>query len=190
MKLKKLSAVFALLAIVLLLAHVGYNLYSYLSMSRDDTLSTLTVGPFMICACLHGIFAMLAVFLQADGTRADLYPKKNVRTILQRVSAALLFPLIILHSKTFSLIMDAAQTGKLPLFVLLLFAQLLFFAAIFTHVATSFSRALITLGWLSSEKRQKAIDRVVYILCAVLFVGAMYGITSGQIGLYRMMGAA
>ena len=52
---------------------------------------------------------MLTVFLQADGTRLDLYPKQNLRTILQRASAALILPLLILHINTYDLLASTAE---------------------------------------------------------------------------------
>ena len=103
MKLKKANAVLALLAILIMLMHVGYSVFAYLTMYYNPFLSKLFAWSFMVIACLHAVCGMLAVFLQSDGTRLDQYPKKNLRTILQRVSAALIFPLLILHINTFAL---------------------------------------------------------------------------------------
>ncbi len=98
-KLKKLSAALALLSIFAMLLHIGYTVFAYLAFYYNPVLKLMTAVPFMVLACLHVICGMLTVFLQADGTRLDLYPKQNVLTILQWVSAALMLPLLTLHIK-------------------------------------------------------------------------------------------
>ena len=89
MRLKKINAALGLLSIVAMLLHIGYTVFAYLAFYYNPTLKLLTAIPFMVLACLHAVCGMLAVFIQADGTRLDLYPKQNLRTILQRASAAL-----------------------------------------------------------------------------------------------------
>ena len=41
-----------------------------------------------------------------------LYPKLNMRTVLQRISAALIFPLLIVHLKTFDLLKSASKVAS------------------------------------------------------------------------------
>ena len=97
MKLKKTNAVLALLTTLFILVHIGYNTYCYLAYYYNPTLKIATSIPVMLSVCLHGILGMLAVFLMGDGTKLTTYPKQNIRTIVQRISAALIFPLLILH---------------------------------------------------------------------------------------------
>lgn len=184
MKLKKINAVLALLSILLLLAHVGFSVFAYLTMYYNPILTLVFAWPFMITACLHAVCGMLTVFFHADGTRLDLYPKKNLRTILQRVSAALIFPLLILHIKNFALMKDCAERGQKGFVFLLFFGEILFFAVIVTHVATSLTKAFITLGWLISVEKQKKLDRMVYILGAVIFAVMVYAIVKGQVMMF------
>ena len=63
-------------------------------------------------------------------------------------------------------------------------AQVAFYAVIAAHVATSFSRALITLGLLSSKETQARIDRVTYVVCACLFLVATIVVVRGQLGMF------
>ena len=42
----------------------------------------------------------------------------------------------------------------------------------------------MTLGLLTSPSTQKTLDRVMYIIGAVVFVIAVYAIISGQIGIH------
>ena len=180
MKLKKASAVLGLLSILLMLAHVVYSVFAYLTMYYNPMVTILLAWPFMVTVCLHAVCGMLTVFLQADGTRMDLYPKKNMRTILQRVSAALIFPLLILHVYTYGLMQGFAQQGQKGLVILIMLGEILFFAVIITHVVTSMTKALITLGWMTSQKTQGRVDKVLYVIGAIVFVVTVFVIVRAQ----------
>ena len=104
MKLKKLNAALGLLTIAAILLHIGYNVFAYLTFYYNPQIKLLMTIPILVLVCLHAVCGMLTVFLQADGTRLDLYPKQNLRTILQRVCAALMLPLLILHINTYRLL--------------------------------------------------------------------------------------
>ena len=116
MRLKKFNAVLSLLAILTLLIHVGYSTFAYLTFYYNPTLKKLTSLPFIIIVCLHAICAMCAVFLHGDGTRLDVYRKQNAGTIIQRVSAALIFPLLFIHLKTFDYLQSNAESGRWVVF--------------------------------------------------------------------------
>ena len=181
MKLKKISAAAGLLAILFMLVHIGYTVFAYLAFYYNPFLKVLTAVPFMVLTCVHAVCAMLSVFLQADGTRLNLYPKLNRRTVLQRVSAALILPLLILHINTYEMLRASAESGRWVRFALLLLSQVLFYAVVMTHIAVSASRGLITLGWLASPEKQKKTDRAVYILCAAAFVISSFVVLRTQI---------
>ena len=55
MKLKKFNAILAVLSAVALVVHMGYTSYAFLAMYYNPTLKGITCGPFIICACLHGM---------------------------------------------------------------------------------------------------------------------------------------
>lgn len=184
MVLKKASAALALFSILCILLHIGYNVFAYLTMYYNPLLKNLTAIPLMVAVCLHAVLGMLSVFTQADGTRLDLYPKQNLRTILQRASAALIFPLLILHINTFALMQGCAERGQTAFILLLMAAEILFFATIIIHVAVSFTKAFITLGWLTSQETQQRIDRVVYVLGAIIFVVSVVAIVRTQVFMF------
>ncbi len=190
MKLKKINAALGLLSIVAMLLHIGYTVFAYLAFYYNPALKLLTAVPFMVVACLHAVCGMLAVFIQADGTRLDLYPKQNLRTILQRASAALILPLLILHINTFNLLQSSAQAGQWLWFGLLMLSQPLFYATVLTHIATSVTRAFITLGWLASTEKRKGIDRVVYILCALAFAVSTFVVLRTELAMFLSGGGA
>lgn len=188
MKLKKINAALGLLSIVAMLVHIGYTVFAYLTFYYNPVLKLLTAVPFMVLACLHAICGMLSVFLQADGTRLELYPEQNIRTIIQRASAALMLPLLILHINTFNLLSASAEAGKWVWFALVMISQPLFYAVVLSHIAVSVTRAFITLGWLTSRERQKAIDRVIYILCLLAFVISTFVILRTEIAMFLSAG--
>ena len=190
MPLKKINAALGLLSIAAMLVHIGYTVFAYLAFYYNPTLKLLTAVPFMVLACLHAICGMLTVFLQSDGTRLDLYPRQNARTILQRVSAALMLPLLILHINTFGLLQSSAGAGQWIWFALLMLSQPLFYGTALTHIAVSVTRGLITLGWLSSTEKQKVIDRVVYILCALAFAVSTFVVVRTELAMFLSGGGA
>lgn len=189
-KLKKLNAALGLLSMAAMLLHIGYTVFAYLAFYYNPTLKQLTAVPFMVLACLHAVCGMLTVFLQSDGTRLNLYPRQNLRTILQRISAALMLPLLILHINTFNLLQSTAQAGQWLWFGLLMLSQPLFYATVLTHIATSVTRAFITLGWLASADKQKAIDRAVYILCGLAFAVSTFVVVRTELAMFLSGGGA
>ena len=190
MKLKKINATAGLLSAMALLLHVGYTVYAYLAFYYNPALKLLTALPFMVLTCLHAVCGMSAVFLQTDGTRLDLYPRQNLRTILQRISAALILPLLFLHLNTYELLRASAEGGRWLLFTLLMLSQPLFYGVALTHVAVSVTRATITLGWLTGREKQKRIDRIICILFAVVFAVSVYAVVRGQLAMFVHAGGA
>ena len=190
MQLKKINAALGLLSIVAMLLHIGYTVFAYLAFYYNPALKLLTAIPFMALACLHAVCGMLTVFIQSDGTRLDLYPRQNARTILQRASAALMLPLLILHINTFGLLQSSAGAGQWIWFALLMLSQPLFYGTALIHIAVSVTRGLITLGWLSSTEKQKVIDRVVYILCALAFVVSTFVVVRTELVMFLYGGGA
>ncbi|MBQ1311573.1 MAG: hypothetical protein IIY55_06960 [Blautia sp.] len=180
MKFKKINAALGMLSILFLLAHAGYSVFAYLTLYYNPFLKNLFAVPFVVLACLHAVCGMAVVFMQADGTRMDLYPRKNLRTILQRISAALIFPLLILHMYTFRLMQASAESGNKAFILLLILAEIVFFACVVTHVAVSLTKGLITFGLLTSEKTQRILDRIIYVSGAVVFIVSVYAVVRGQ----------
>ena len=189
MTLKKWNAALGLLTIVALFVHVGYNAFAYLTFYYDPTLTMLTAMPILVFVCLHAITGMCSVFLLGDGTRVDPYQRQNRRTVAQRVSAALIFPLLIVHLNTYDLLAESALAGQWLIFGLVLCAQLAFYAVIAVHVISSFSRGLITLGLLSSRETQAKIDRVVTVVCVCLIVFAAFVVVKTQLEMFLLAGA-
>lgn len=184
MKLKKINAVLSLMTTAAMLLHIGYSVFAYLTMYYNPGMKLWMSVPFMVLVCLHAVCGMSSVFLHADGTRLDLYPKQNRETVIQRLSVTLIFPLLYLHLNMYALLHFCAENGKWFFFGLLLFGQTLFYGVVLTHTAVSLSRALITLGLLSSMEKKKRIDRIVYIVCAVIFAVSACSVIKGQLSMF------
>lgn len=186
MKLKKINAVLGLLSILFMLAHMVYSVFAYLTFYYNPFLKTVFAVPFMVLVCMHAVCGMWTVFTQADGTRMDLYPKQNAGMILQRGSAALIFPLLILHLNTFNMMKSAAEGGQVFMIFLLIAGEIFFFAVVITHVSVSLTKGFVTLGILASRDTRKRLDRIIYIIGAVAFVIAVYAVVKGQIIMFVM----
>ena len=184
MKLKKFNAIVAILATITLVIHIGYNIFAYLTFYYNPMLKYLTAIPFMVLACIHAVCGMCVVFLQGDGTRLDIYQKQNRVTIIQRISAAMIFPLLILHLQTFGLLKSMSEKGQWFVFALLIILQILFFLTVAVHIAVSFSKAFITLGVLQDRKKQQLMDKIVYVLSALLFIFATIIVVRTQLMMF------
>ena len=66
----------------------------------------------------------------------------------------------------------------------LIFVQVAFFGVIFSHAATSFSKALITIGVLSARQKQKKLDWIIYVVCAVLFLVTSAAVVRGELAMF------
>lgn len=188
MILKKINAALSLIALLGLIIHVGYNVFAYLTFYYDPVLTRITAFPFMICVCLHAVLGMIMVFTGGDASGIRYYPGQNLSTVLQRLSAALILLLLVIHIRMFDLMSYASGQEKWWLWWLLIVSEVIFFAAVITHISVSFSKALITLGWLKSMETKKRIDRAAYVAGAVIFVIASYAVIKGQIGMFLLAG--
>ena len=69
-------------------------------------------------------------------------------------------------------------------------SQPVFYGTVLTHVAVSLTNGLITLGLLSSREKQKRIDRVIYILFAVVFVVSTCVVLKTEFAMFLTGGGA
>ena len=184
MKIKKANAVVALVLIALLILHLAYEVWSYLRFYYNPVLTAWIGYGFVAATGLHVVLSIVSLVRGHDGSRLSVYPKENRRTIVQRLSAVCILALLFFHIKTGDWI--AGHVGGFPLFVVLIILQLLFWLMVFLHIATSFSRALITLGLLSGRRAQRAVDVAVSILCAAAAVIAAMIVIRTQLFLFSM----
>ena len=127
---------------------------------------------------------MCSVFLLGDGTRLDIYPRKNRQIIVQRISAAFVFPLLLIHLKTFALLKDLSESKNLPVFVLVILIQIMFYAVVISHASVSFPRALITLGILASGEKLKTVEKLSFLAGGALFILAVCAVVRGELAMF------
>ena len=180
-KLKRTNAVLGLLTVILLFIHTGFNVFCYMTMFYDPVLKSIFSLPLIVVFCLHAVLGMSLVFMNSDGTGLVLYPGYNKYTIAQRISAALLFPVLLIHLRTFAFMGTSAEAGNAVVIIILIIVEVLFFGTVFTHISVSFSRALITLGLLSSREKQRRIDKAMIIICAVFFIVSVIAVVRTQL---------
>lgn len=174
MTVKKWNARLSLLTFALLLIHEGYQLYAYITFYYNPTLSTVSGYALAGCFVLHGILSVICVFAMHD-SKTIAYKKLNIKTVIQRISAALIILILPLHIFSFSLLQSSA--GGVG-YLLTEAVQIIYYAALSCHIALSFSNAFITLGWLADIKKKRIIDVVVQIFCTLLFIAVSVIITT------------
>ena len=181
---KKINAVLSLLTFIAMCMHMGYSSYAYLTFYYNPSLTKGFAIPFMVLVCLHAIIGMCSVFLLSDGTRLQNYPKQNKRILCQRMTAAFIFPLLLIHINMYSLLSDASSEEHYFIFFLLILSEVLFYCVVVVHAAVSFSRALITLGLIGSKKAEKITDRIVFTVCLVVLAVSLFAVIKGQIVMF------
>lgn len=174
MKIKKLNANLSLLTLLLLLIHEGYQLYAYITFYYNPILTMVLGYAVAGCFIMHAILSAICVFALHD-SKSIAYKKLNIRTVLQRVSAVMLFLLLPIHILSFPLLQSSAGGAG---YILVEAVQIIFYAALSCHISMSFSNALITLGTLSDMKKKRKIDIIVLVICALLFIAVSVIITT------------
>lgn len=180
---KKLNAVLGLGIIASVLTHVVYEIFAYLTFYYNPVLTKIIAYTTIGLAGLHALCSTGLLLFAHDRGNGMRYPKLNSRTLIQRVSAAAMVLMILPHINNYKILSSLAGSNR-ELFYVVLFSQLLFYAAVLIHVAVSVSNAFITLGLVSSQKAVKAIDITVRILCTVLFAAASVAVLRTQISMF------
>lgn len=181
MTIKKLNACFSLLTTVLLIMHVAYNAFCYFTMYYNPAFKWLFSTPLMATVLVHSVFGMLSVFLFGDGDRPMEDLKKNWKTVVQRTAASLFFPLLFLHIQSFDLYKSSAETNNIKLFVTILIVDIVFYYVITLHVSLSVSKALTTLGIITTDEVRRVVDNIALTIGLVVVTVATVIIVRGMI---------
>lgn len=184
MNIKKFNAAAGLILIALLIVHISYEVWSYLTFYYNPAVTRLIAWSFAGVTSIHIIMSAVSVAGKHDGSTLAKYPRMNLGTILQRGSALGILVLLPVHVKTGDWIAQHAvgNTG----FIVLVILEILFWVMIGVHVTMSLSRALISLGLLENMKNKKTIDFMTGILCAAGISVSAYIIIVTQLVLLNM----
>ncbi len=186
MRLKKINAVLGLLSVLFLTVLIGDTVFCYLTLFYDPVLKLVFSLPCMVTVGLHAVCGILSVFVRRDAGPKDPYPRLNRRTLMQRISSGLMIPMLVLHTNSFSLLKAGAEKGYTALIILLIVCEMLFYATVMTHVSVSFSKALVTLGRVTSRETLDRIHRWARIVCALVFCTAVHSVAKIQISMFLL----
>lgn len=186
MKLKKLNAVLGLLLAAVCLTHI--TLEVYYGTTLKDILKLLKLTAH-ICGGICFTHALISVymvfFVHERPKRGTAYPKENIQTLIQRLSAAAMFILLFFHTMLSKMLTTHRENG-LWFFIICITVAILFFATVFLHISVSFTRALITLGLITSRETQRKIDRVLWVLMILGFLAASILLTRAYYHLFNL----
>lgn len=167
MKLKKANALSALITMVLLLIHAGYQTIAYLLFYHNGTISSVLGTLITVAVICHALLSVIIVLALHD-SKTISYPKQNSRLILQRISAVGIAAHILAHTGSFGRLMASFGTH---VYILTEIMQIVYFAFLFTHIGTSFTNALVTLGLLEDINKKKKIDIFLWVMFGIIFIG-------------------
>ena len=180
MKIKKANACIALILSALLVIHAGYECISFILMYYGPVISKVTGYMTAAAAAVHAVLSVTGLFILHD-SKSVMYIRPNIRTVIQRISALVMALLLPVHIFSFDILgMTAGGAG----YVLTEASQVLFYAAMFTHIAPSLGRSLITLGKIETETALKKTDKIMAVICLILFIVVNYITLSTHLKLF------
>ena len=129
-----------------------------------------------IVCLIHVCISMYVIFLKHDGTDISGYGRLNRRTIAQRATGITILALVHPHVKLFESFLFESLPLSLPHKIVVFIVEMVFFGAIYLHLACSFSRSFITMGMIRSEKAEQAIDMGARIFAIAGFAVAFFAL--------------
>ena len=178
LSLRRFNAYIALLTVLALCYHsltMGYSMWTGWY-SRDVSVSSAwIVGG---CVVVHVFLVLVLFFFFAEGG-AVTYKKDPVSIMIQRVSAIAIIILLHFHMRAYTSVAMGQRLDGL-MFAFYVATELAFFGFVMAHVAVSFAQGLMLVHWVRVPGAIKAIDKVCYWVCGILFVAY----TGGMIHFY------
>lgn len=180
MILKKINAVLGLSIIAALICHGGTMTYSLITYWYNYTICKFFAHAAVVLMILHALMSICIFFFLHDGSSIS-YSRLNTSTLIQRITAVLMIIFIHFHTTAYAHMAtgESLSAGKT---VFVLITEYIYIISVFLHTSVSFSKALITLGLISSAKTARRVDKAAYIICGVFTLGALYGITAFFVG--------
>ena len=163
---KKTNAYLSIIITVLLAVHAGYESTAYFMMYFNPLLSKITGYLIAGTVTVHALISVICLFVLHD-SKSVTYVKLNIRTVIQRICALLMAVLLPVHIFAFGLL--SGSIGGYG-YVLTEAAQILFYAAVYMHIAVSFEKSLITLGRLEKETTRQRLNLIMTVVCLLMFV--------------------
>ena len=165
---KKINAVLSLLLTALLILHAGYECAAYCLFYYNPMLSKVTGFVTASVFIMHVLISVISLFVLHD-SGSVIYIRLNMKTVIQRICAVIMAVFLPVHIYAFNLLQRYA--GKVG-YYLTEAAQILFYAALFGHIAVSLTKSLITLGMIEKDAVRRRADTVISVICLMLFAAA------------------
>ena len=162
----KKNAWLSIILCITLLIHVIYQAAAYIMFFYAPLASKILGYAVVVPMIFHAFLSMLSIFVLHD-SKTVLYKTSNIGTCVQRISGIIGGVLLPIHILSFMIL---SQSVGSYVFYLTESSQILFYAAIFAHIAVSFSKAFVTLGILENPRKKRFIDRLLWVVCIFLFV--------------------
>ena len=166
MFLKKTNAYLSIIIAFFLVVHAGYENTAFFLMYYNPLFSIITGYIVAGTVTVHAVISVICLFVLHDSNSVS-YIKLNIRTVIQRICAMLMIVLLPVHIFAFDLL---GRTIGGYGYVLTEALQVLFYAAVFTHIAVSFEKSLITLGRLEKEAVRRRLNMILAAACLVMFI--------------------
>lgn len=176
MKLKKINAVLGLLLSAVCLTHVVGEVWNGMTYGALNSQNQILARICGVIAILHILISCYMLFISHEGKRMNLYPRENASTLLQRISGILMIIFLAFHVGVLNAL--AGHEGRdAGFFILRTAIAILFYGTVFLHISVSFSRALITLGVITSRTTKRRLDRILWVIMGLGFIAASVLIT-------------
>ena len=190
MGVKKVNAVLGMILSVACIVHITTQVIFGLTHQELGLLATVPVHICMGTAVLHILIGFGMIFFLHEGKKTSMYPKENVGTILQRGSGILMTILMFFHFKLHKIVLSAGEQQGMGLFVLCMCVMILFFGTVFLHISVSFTRAMVTLGIITSRSTKRKIDHVLWVVMGLAFLASSILLTYAYTNTYHWGGGA
>lgn len=178
MVIKKLNAVLSWILTALLIGHIATTLNFLLTGAYDFQVMMKLPRILAVVCILHVCLSIGIVFFMHDGSDLTKYRKLNQRTLVQRASGLMILLLVHPHVRMFESFLYESVPLAPGKKILVFLVEMLSFASIYTHLGCSFSRSLITMGLIRSEKTEHRVDTAAAVLCAAGFALTFFALAS------------
>lgn len=169
---KKLNALVSLICCLCLFGHCGTMTYSMMTGWYSFAICKNLAHATAITVGVHVALVLVIFFFLQDQSNMSRYKKENGRVMAQRASGLIMIIVLHAHVKNYGFIMSGEPflAGDKAKVIIL---EFIFFLSVFMHLSSSFSKAFVSLGLISSKKTLTIVDRVMQVLCIVLFLVVM-----------------
>lgn len=166
---KKVNSLFALISVMSICGHAGTMVYSLITGWYSYSLCKAFAHITACSVSVHVALCLIIYFFIHEGSKISYAGKENIETIIQRVTGLLIILLVHRHIVNYGFIMSGEVFPTADR-VKLLICELIYFGAIFAHLAVSVQRIGISFGIIRSRKAYSVIEKIIKPLCAALFI--------------------